>query len=105
MDRHLYFVHALPSDATSISLIELHGLLEDYINRNEGEMAELERERAARSWRKTEGKGKRETEMDKQREVELAEYKTGFSASFSSSSVTSKRTDISFFVSFQSFPT
>jgi hypothetical protein len=82
VDRHLYFVHALPSDATSISLPELHGLLEDYINRNENEMAELEKERNARSWRKTEGKGKRETEMDKQREVETAEYKSGFSAFF-----------------------
>ncbi|GAA5899105.1 hypothetical protein JCM6882_004618 [Rhodosporidiobolus microsporus] len=78
IDRHLYFVHALPADATSISLSELHGLVSDYINRNESEMVQLAAERESRSWRKTEGKGKRETEMDKEKEEELSEYKSGF---------------------------
>ncbi|BGP12276.1 hypothetical protein JCM10213_000028 [Rhodosporidiobolus nylandii] len=78
VDRYLYFVHALPAEATSISLSELHGLLDDYINRNEGERVQLAADRESRSWRKTEGKGKREVEIEKEREAELSEYKTGF---------------------------
>ncbi|BGP28417.1 translation machinery-associated protein 16 [Rhodotorula toruloides] len=78
MDRHLYFVHALPSDATSVSLPDLHQILNDYLNRNEAELVELKHEREGRSWRKGEGKGKRETELEKLREEEESEYKTGF---------------------------
>ncbi|GAA6010254.1 hypothetical protein JCM10207_005688 [Rhodosporidiobolus poonsookiae] len=78
IDRHLYFVHAIPDDATSLSLPDLHTLLSDYINRNESEIVELAAERQARSWRKTEGKGKREVELEKEREDELSEYKSGF---------------------------
>lgn len=78
MDRHLYFVHALPEDATSISLPDLHQILTDYINRNESELVELAAERAARTWRKTEGKGKRETELEKLKEDEESQYKVGF---------------------------
>ncbi|GAA5849858.1 hypothetical protein JCM5353_001720 [Sporobolomyces roseus] len=78
VDRHLYFVHALPEDATSISLPDLHQILIDYINRNESELVELAAERAARTWRKTEGKGKRETELEKLKEDEESQYKVGF---------------------------
>ncbi|GAA5847809.1 hypothetical protein JCM3766R1_003210 [Sporobolomyces carnicolor] len=78
VDRHLYFVHALPDDATSISLPELHQVLQDYINRNESELVELAAERANRTWRKAEGKGKRETELEKLREDEQNQYKVGF---------------------------
>ncbi|GAA5899152.1 Tma16p [Sporobolomyces salmoneus] len=79
VDRHLYFVHALPEDVTSISLPELHQILKDYINRNESELVELAAERANRtSWRKGEGKGKRETELEKLREDEESQYKVGF---------------------------
>lgn len=81
VDRHLYFVHALPADATSISLPDLHLILNDYLNRNEAELVELKHEREARSWRKGEGKGKRETELEKLREEEESEYKTGFGES------------------------
>lgn len=81
VDRHLYFVHALPSDATSVSLPDLHQILNDYLNRNEAELVELKHEREGRSWRKGEGKGKRETELEKLREEEESEYKTGFGAS------------------------
>ncbi|GAA6041637.1 hypothetical protein JCM8097_007785 [Rhodosporidiobolus ruineniae] len=78
IDRHLFFVHALPSDATSISLADLHQLVADYMSRNESELAKLESERQARSWRKTEGKGKREVEIEKQRADEESEYRSGF---------------------------
>lgn len=82
VDRHLYFVHALPEDVTSISLPELHQILKDYINRNESELVELAAERANRtSWRKGEGKGKRETELEKLREDEESQYKVGFGSS------------------------
>ncbi|GEM12234.1 hypothetical protein Rt10032_c19g6251 [Rhodotorula toruloides] len=81
MDRHLYFVHALPSDATSVSLPDLHQILNDYLNRHEAELVELKHEREARSWRKGEGKGKRETELEKLRGEEESEYKTGFGKS------------------------
>ncbi|GAA5949772.1 hypothetical protein JCM3765_007683 [Sporobolomyces pararoseus] len=78
VDRHLYFVHALPEDATSISLPELHQILQDYINRNESELVDLAAERANRTWRKGEGKSKRETELEKLREDEQNQYKVGF---------------------------
>ncbi|GJN92021.1 hypothetical protein Rhopal_005049-T1 [Rhodotorula paludigena] len=78
IDRHLYFVHALPADATSISLPDLHQLLSDYIQRNESERVALAAEREGRSWRKTEGKGKREVELEKQKEDEESEYRSGF---------------------------
>lgn len=85
VDRHLYFVHALPADATSISLPDLHQLLSDYIQRNESERVALATEREGRSWRKTEGKGKREVELEKQKEDEESEYRSGFGAPFCSS--------------------
>ncbi|GAA5975074.1 hypothetical protein JCM11641_000021 [Rhodosporidiobolus odoratus] len=79
VDRHLYFVHALPSDSTSLSLPELHALVVDYINRHESEMVQLAAEREGRNnWRKTEGKGKREVEIEKEREELRGEYKSGF---------------------------
>ncbi|GAA5858271.1 hypothetical protein JCM8547_004628 [Rhodosporidiobolus lusitaniae] len=79
IDQHLYFIHALPSDATSISLPELHQLVVEYINRNESEIVELAAERESRgSWRKSEGKGKRETELEKEKEEETSMYRTGF---------------------------
>jgi len=52
--------------------------LTDYINRNESELVELAAERAARTWRKTEGKGKRETELERLKEDEESQYKVGF---------------------------
>ncbi|GAA5836224.1 hypothetical protein JCM11251_007399 [Rhodosporidiobolus azoricus] len=78
IDRHLYFVHALPFDATSISLSDLHNLVNDYINRNENEAVQLAAERESRSWRKTEGKGKREMEIEEEKKEETAEYRSGF---------------------------
>ncbi|GAA5886047.1 hypothetical protein JCM16303_003845 [Sporobolomyces ruberrimus] len=79
VDRHLYFVHSLPEDATSISLPDLHQILQDYINRNESELIELAAERLNRnSWRKNEGKGKRETELEKLKEEEQSQYRVGF---------------------------
>lgn len=73
----------MPDDATSISLPELHQVLQDYINRNESELVELAAERANRTWRKAEGKGKRETELEKLREDEQNQYKVGFGRLFS----------------------
>ncbi|KAK4050370.1 translation machinery-associated protein 16 [Microbotryomycetes sp. JL201] len=79
VDRLLYFVHALDEDRDQISLDELHQIVSDYISRDDAERDELEHERQQRSnWRKTEGKSKRETEIDKQKEQETLEYKTGF---------------------------
>ncbi|GAA5981063.1 hypothetical protein JCM10908_003970 [Rhodotorula pacifica] len=79
IDRHLFFVHALPSDCTSLSLPELHALLVSYLDRNQSELVDLQHEREARgSWRKSEGKGKREVEIEKIREDEVQEYKAGF---------------------------
>ncbi|GAA6063807.1 hypothetical protein JCM10212_001638 [Sporobolomyces blumeae] len=78
VDRHLYFVHALPEDATSLPLSELHHLVQDYINRNESELVDLAHERSQRQWRKGEGKSKRETELEKLKESETGEYKSGF---------------------------
>ncbi|KAM0793790.1 hypothetical protein ACM66B_001207 [Microbotryomycetes sp. NB124-2] len=79
VDRLLYFVHALPEEQEKLSLDELHQTVVDYINRDDAERDELEQQRRQRSnWRKTEGKSKRETEIDKQKEQELLEYKTGF---------------------------
>jgi translation machinery-associated protein 16 len=78
VDRHLYFVHALDTERTSISLPELHQLLKDYIFRNEDESKELAKERSERTWRKTEGKSKREIELDGEREKDQSEYRTGF---------------------------
>lgn len=79
MDRHLYFVHALPTDQTSISLPALHLLLLQYIARNDDEIALLQAERQTRAWRKSEGKTKREVELDSEKEKELSEYRSGFS--------------------------
>lgn len=74
-------MHALPSEATSLSLPELHSLLHAYLDRNQAELADLVAERKGRgSWRKTEGKGKREVEIEKTREAEVQEYKSGFGA-------------------------
>ncbi|KAM0793791.1 hypothetical protein ACM66B_001207 [Microbotryomycetes sp. NB124-2] len=82
VDRLLYFVHALPEEQEKLSLDELHQTVVDYINRDDAERDELEQQRRQRSnWRKTEGKSKRETEIDKQKEQELLEYKTGFGQS------------------------
>lgn len=87
VDRHLYFVHSLPEDATSISLLDLHQILQDYINRNESELIELAAERLNRnSWRKNEGKGKRETELEKLKEEEQSQYRVGFGEVVPSSS-------------------
>lgn len=41
-------------------------------------MAELKKEREERSWRKTEGKTKREIELDNLKESDESEYKSGF---------------------------
>lgn len=72
-------MHALPAEATSLSLPELHDLLESYLDRNQPELVELQHERESRgSWRKSEGKGKREVEIEKTREQEVQEYKAGF---------------------------
>lgn len=78
MDRQLHFVHALPEEATSISLPELHQLIVDYIARDDDELLELEIERKERKWRKGEGKSKREIEIEKRKEIEEEEYRTGF---------------------------
>ena len=79
VDRHLYFVHALDEDTTSVTLPELHQIMRDYINRNEDEMAELAREREQRnSWRRGEGKNKREMELEKLMVEDEAEYRAGF---------------------------
>jgi hypothetical protein len=87
VDRHLFFVHALPAEATSLSLPELHQLLESYLDRNQPELVDLQHERESRgSWRKSEGKGKREVEIEKTREQEVQEYKAGFGEWWSSSS-------------------
>lgn len=80
MDRHLYFVHALPDDKTSLSLPELHQLLADYIARNDDELEELKKERDERSWRKGEGKTKREVELDNLKTSDDSEYRSGFGA-------------------------
>ncbi|GAA5878933.1 hypothetical protein JCM1840_000845 [Sporobolomyces johnsonii] len=78
IDRHLYFIHALPEDATSIPLADLHQILHDYINRSESELVQLAADREARSWRKSEGKSKQEIELEKQKDIEMNEYKAGF---------------------------
>ncbi|KDE09797.1 hypothetical protein MVLG_00196 [Microbotryum lychnidis-dioicae p1A1 Lamole] len=78
VDRHLWFVHSIPDDRTSLSLPELHQTIHDYIHRDEIEMVQLAQERTERSWRKAEPKSKREVELEKQREQEKDEYRTGF---------------------------
>ncbi|BGP36279.1 translation machinery-associated protein 16 [Rhodotorula kratochvilovae] len=78
VDRLLYFVHAIPEDATSLSLPELHDVLVGYLHRHQSELVALAAEREARSWRKTEGKGKREVEIEKMQEEETSEYRSGF---------------------------
>lgn len=78
VDRHLYFVHALPEESTSLSLPELHQVLLDYINRNSNEMDSLRKEREERSWRKLEGKCKREIELDVIKAGDEGEYRSGF---------------------------
>ncbi|CEQ38568.1 SPOSA6832_00022, partial [Sporobolomyces salmonicolor] len=78
IDRHLYFIHALPDDATSIPLADLHQILHDYINRSESELVQFAADREARSWRKAEGKSKQEIELEKQKDIETNEYKAGF---------------------------
>lgn len=81
VDRLLYFVHALPDDTTSLSLAELHDVLHGYLHRHASELVDLAHEREARSsWRKTEGKGKRETELEELRKEETSEYRSGFGA-------------------------
>lgn len=82
VDRHLYFVHALPDERTSVSLEELHQILVDYIHRNDSEIEELQKERETRAWRKAEGKGKREIELEKERDEDESEYRSGFGKSF-----------------------
>lgn len=62
----------------SVSLPELHQILMDYINRDEEEVVQLEAERKERSWRKAEGKTKRELELEQQKIEELGEYRSGF---------------------------
>lgn len=89
VDRHLYFVHALPDERTSVSLQELHQILVDYIHRNDSEIEELQKERETRAWRKAEGKGKREIELEKERENDESEYRSGFGKSFPLSSPSS----------------
>ncbi|TNY23807.1 hypothetical protein DMC30DRAFT_280633 [Rhodotorula diobovata] len=87
VDRLLYFVHALPEGTTSLSLPELHDVLHGYLHRHESELVSLAHEREARqSWRKTEGKGKRETELEKLRDEETGEYRSGFGESCTRSS-------------------
>jgi hypothetical protein len=81
VDRHLYFVHAIPEEATSLSLPELHQVLQDYIARDDNELVELAKEREQRAWRKGEGKTKREVELEKQKESDTSEYRSGFGAS------------------------
>ncbi|SCV68499.1 BQ2448_620 [Microbotryum intermedium] len=78
VDRHLWFVHSIPEDRTSLSLPELHQTIHDYIHRDEIELVQLAQERQQRSWRKAEPKSKREVELEKQREQEKDEYRTGF---------------------------
>ncbi|KAM0752983.1 hypothetical protein T439DRAFT_323599 [Meredithblackwellia eburnea MCA 4105] len=78
VDRHVYFVQALPQESSSISLPELHQLVHDYIARNDQEAQELATERESRAWRKKEGKSKRELEIDQQKKEELSEYRAGF---------------------------
>lgn len=78
MDRHLHFIHAISDDVEAVSLPELHQILQDYINRDEEEIVELEAERKERSWRKQEGKTKRELELEQQKIEELGEYRSGF---------------------------
>lgn len=81
VDRHIYFVHAMPDDQLSVSLPELHQILADYIARNDDEMAELRKEREERAWRKGEGKTKREVELDNAKEADESEYRSGFGTS------------------------
>ncbi|KPV78030.1 uncharacterized protein RHOBADRAFT_50551 [Rhodotorula graminis WP1] len=79
VDRLLYFVHALSEDTTSLSLPELHDVLHGYLNRHASELVDLAHERESRSnWRKTEGKGKREIELEELRKEETSEYRSGF---------------------------
>ncbi|GAA6046521.1 hypothetical protein JCM3770_006190 [Rhodotorula araucariae] len=78
VDRLLYFVHAIPEDATSLSLAELHDVLHAYLHRHASELVALAAEREARSWRKAEGKGKREVEIENALEEETSEYRSGF---------------------------
>lgn len=78
MDRHLYFIHALDEEKSSASLPELHAILFGYINRNDDEIADLKKERIERSWRKAEGKTKREVELDNEKEIDMSEYRSGF---------------------------
>lgn len=73
-------MHALPEDVDHVSLPELHKLLEDYINRDDNEVLELEADRKERSWRKAEGKTKREIELEQQKIEDLGEYRSGFGA-------------------------
>lgn len=87
VDRHLYFVHALPEDRDYITLPELHQLIADYIERDSAELVELAAERDGRKkWRSGEGKTKREVEIEKQMETDRNEYKSGFSASLARAS-------------------
>ncbi|KAI5476915.1 hypothetical protein MNV49_007016 [Pseudohyphozyma bogoriensis] len=78
IDRHIYFVHSIPEDRTSLSLPELHKVLTDYIARNDDEAQELKAEREGRAWRKGEGMNKREKELAMQKEAEESEYRSGF---------------------------
>lgn len=69
-------------EVEAVSLPELHQILQDYINRDEEEIVELEAERKERSWRKAEGKTKRELELEQQKIEELGEYRSGFGESW-----------------------
>jgi translation machinery-associated protein 16 len=61
-----------------VSLPELHQILQDYINRNDDEAADLVKERSERAWRKGEGKSKREVELDNGKIADDSEYRSGF---------------------------
>jgi hypothetical protein len=91
VDRHLHFIHAMNDEVDAVSLPELHQILQDYINRDEEEIVQLAAERKERSWRKAEGKTKRELELEQQKIEELGEYRSGFGQSLLSSYFSRRR--------------
>ncbi|KAK4052223.1 translation machinery-associated protein 16 [Microbotryomycetes sp. JL221] len=79
VDRLLHFVHSLPEHDNCMTLDQLHQAVIDYIHRDDLKLNELEQQRTLRTnWRRSEGKSKREVELEKQQQQDTEEYKTGF---------------------------
>lgn len=76
VDKYVFFFHAIPPEAESITLDELHELVRDvWLTRHD---PEIEQERAAR--RKGRPQSAREFALEQIKQQELEEYRTGIGA-------------------------